>query len=73
LSELGFVGQPLHQALRHIVFQIALDPLEGLIESEHQDLLSKMGRVVQSSSWPEVLAFDQPNRTPGTAIKCGLS
>jgi hypothetical protein len=57
LSELGFVGQLLHQAFRHIGFEIALDPLQGLIDSEHQDLLSKMGRVVQPSSWPEVLVL----------------
>ena len=45
LAKIRFVSQALHETLGQELFEIALDPLEGLIDSNHKDLLSKMGAV----------------------------
>jgi hypothetical protein len=45
LAKLRLVGQALHKALGQVLFEIALDPLEGMVDSNHKDLLSKMGAV----------------------------
>jgi hypothetical protein len=37
---LGCVGQALHQAFGHIGLEVALDALEGVVDTEHEDLLS---------------------------------
>jgi hypothetical protein len=45
LAKLRLVGQALHEALGQVRFEIALDPLEGMVDSNHKDLLSKMSAV----------------------------